>query len=256
MGQLPVQHPLELRGGQTDTGSEWFEHYKVEERVTDISNNVEPCRLVNPQNYYHWPLDSICTDTCQQSIPLSPILKNKWSPSFWLNSLKGEKINDVSCLLFLRTYCSKPLYQCACILIAMYLYAVAMWHFNTYSSPDIYSGNHEQLVCRSSHYRHNKRMHCRCRQKILNILSAWACDYFISIDKGGVWRLDSYLLHKSCEGTIRYRQDPLGLCPTNWSFTPNSLHGNQSGCRGNCLLTVSPSAWCESGGCLGDKLRE
>lgn len=49
---------------------------------------------------------------------------------------------------------------------------------------------------------------------------------------------------------------PLSLCPTDWSFTHNNLHGNQSSCRGNCLLTVSPSAWCESGGCLGDNLRE
>lgn len=49
---------------------------------------------------------------------------------------------------------------------------------------------------------------------------------------------------------------PLSLRPTDWSFTHNNLHGNQSSCLSNCLLTVSPSAWCESGGCLGDNPRE
>lgn len=34
------------------------------------------------------------------------------------------------------------------------------------------------------------------------------CNFFISIDKGGVWWLDGHLSHKTCEGTMRFGQDP------------------------------------------------
>ena len=74
---------------------------------------------------------------------------------------------------------------------------------------------------------------------------------FVSIDKSLEARQFSVMLRHNA---IRTR--PLCLCPTDWSFTHNNLHGNRSGCRGNCLLTVNPSAWCESGGCLGDNLRQ
>lgn len=69
-------------------------------------------------------------------------------------------------------------------------------------------------------------------------------------------RLNSSLSDKLCESTMQIGQTSQSVSHTDWSFTHNNLHGNPSSCHGNCLLTVSPSAWCESGGFLGDNLRE
>ncbi len=40
------------------------------------------------------------------------------------------------------------------------------------------------------------------------MFSLLLCNFFISMDKGGVWRLDGHLSHKSSEGTMRFGQDP------------------------------------------------
>lgn len=120
MGQLPVQHPLELRGKNT-------QRQEASEFNGDWNEYTRACGMCSPRTSVNllqhvettFSLDFICTDKSQKT--LSQLWGNKLTPSNCLHSTKGVKIimNHASFLGEHTVLYLSPV--CCCVLIATFV---------------------------------------------------------------------------------------------------------------------------------------